>query len=208
MEFLQQQEEIASFMRRLYDRGLTTTSGGNISLRVGENLFLVTASQTDKGRMRSEDVGLVDAAGNSLEPGFKVSMETGMHLSVYKTRPDVQAIVHAHPVFATAFGISGKTVNCNLMGEARAVCSEPAFAAYRLMGTQALAKVVALAAQKANIVLMQNHGVLAMGKSLLQAFDRLEVFEASAKLTFITGILGDGKSLTHEELKQIDALFK
>ena len=207
MNFQKQKEEVAYFMRRLYDKGLTTTSGGNISLKVGDNQILLTASQTDKGKMAAVDVGLVHFDGKSENAKFKASMETGMHLAVYQMRKDVQAIVHAHPVFATAFAISNKMVNCKLMGEARAICGEPAVAAYKLMGTKGLAEAVAKAAQHSNIVLMQNHGVLAVGKSLLEAFDRLEVFEASAKLTFITGILGDSKELSKEELKQIDNLF-
>jgi len=207
MHFQKQKEEFAYFMRRLYDKGLTTTSGGNISFKVENNKILVTASQTDKGRMNADDIGLVHLDGKSGESNFNPSMETGMHLAVYKARKDVKAIVHAHPIFATAFAISNKAVNCNLMGEARAICGEPAIAEYKLMGTTGLANVVAQAAKNANIVLMQNHGVLAVGKNLLEAFDRLEVFEASAKLTFITGILGGQKELTKEELGQIDALF-
>ncbi|MCF6171408.1 MAG: class II aldolase/adducin family protein [Bacteroidales bacterium] len=207
MNHQEQKEEVAYFMRRLYSKGLTTTSGGNISLKIGENQILLTASQTDKGRMAVDDIGLVDFNGKSRNPDFEASMETGMHLAVFKARKDVQAIVHAHPVFATAFGISAKKVNCNLMGEARAICGEPATAAYKLMGTAGLANEIAKAAIHSNIILMQNHGVLAVGKSLLEAFDRLEVFEASAKLTFITGLLGDSKELTKEELGEIDALF-
>jgi len=207
MNFQKQKEEVAYFMRRLYDKGLTTTSGGNISLKVDENQILITASQTDKGRMNAGDIGLVNIDGKYDESAFKASMETGMHLAVYQARKDVKAIVHAHPVFATAFAISDKTVNCKLMGEARAVCGEPATAEYKLMGTKSLAEVVAKAALHSNIVLMQNHGVLAVGNSLLEAFDRLEVFEASAKLTFITGLLGNRKELSQEELGQIDALF-
>jgi len=94
------------------------------------------------------------------------------------------------------------------MGEAWAVCGEAAFANYKLMGTSALAETVARAAGNANIVLMENHGVLAVGTSLLEAFDRLEVFEASAKLTFITEIIGNRKELSLDQLKQIDALFE
>ena len=207
MNHQKQKEEVAYFMRRLYDKGLTTTSGGNISLKVDEDQILITASQTDKGRMNADDIGLIHFDGKSTDSHFKASMETGMHLALYKARKNVQAIVHAHPVFATAFAISNKTVNCKLMGEARAICGEPAIAEYKLMGTKSLAEVVAKAALHSNIVLMQNHGVLAVGNSLLEAFDRLEVFEASAKLTFITGLLGNRKELTKEELGQIDALF-
>lgn len=207
MDFLREREEVAYFMRRLYNKNLTTTSGGNISLRVGENQYLVTASQTDKGRMSHHDVGLVNPDGKSIATRFNASMETGMHLAVFKQRKDAYAIVHAHPIFATAFAITNQTVNCKLMGEARAICGEAAIAQYKLMGTTELARVVAQATEKANIVQMENHGVLAVGNSLLEAFDRLEVFEASAKLTFITEIMGSVKELSPEQLNQIDALF-
>ena len=85
-------------MRRLYRKGLTTTSGGNISLRITDDIIAITPSATDKGRMRWKEVGLMTIPGENLTPGLKPSIESAMHLSIYKRKSDTKAIIHAHPV--------------------------------------------------------------------------------------------------------------
>jgi len=206
MDFNIEKEEVAYFMRRLYTQQLTTTSGGNISLKSGDHI-LITPSQTDKARIKSAEIGILSITGENLTPQLKPSMESKMHLAIYNKRPDVKAIVHAHPVFATSFCISKKEIKTNLAGEAWAVIGTPVKADYRLMGTQDLAYVVSEASLNGNVILLENHGVLAVGSSLLQAYDRLEVTEAAAKMTFITDLLGERKELSEMELKEIDKLF-
>ena len=103
MDYTKEREEVASFMRRLYRQFLTTTSGGNISFRAADGNIVITASQSDKGEQSPENVGIVTPDGTSLTPHLKLSIETGMHLAIYAARPDVMAIVHAHPVTATLF---------------------------------------------------------------------------------------------------------
>lgn len=200
-------KEIAYFMRRLYKRGLTTTSGGNISMKLANGLILITASQTDKGRMKASDVGITDLHGRSVSGKMRLSMETGMHLAVYKSRPDVHAIVHAHPPVATSFAVAHKTINVDLMGESRAIVGKLAEAPYKLMGTQALAEAVAANIQTANAVLLANHGVLTVGKSLLEAFDRLEVLESCAKVELLSNLIGRSYPLSQEELQAIDKMM-
>ncbi len=200
-------KEIAYFMRRLYKQGLTTSSGGNISFRLDENV-LITPSQTDKGRMKASEIGMTDLHGNSLSTQYKLSMETGMHLAVYKARPDVKAIVHAHPVTATSFAVAHQTIDCSLLGEARAIIGEPVLASYQLMGTQKLAYEVAKAILHGNVVLMENHGILAVGNSLLEAFDRLEVLEACARVNILTKLIGNAVGLSAHELAAIDKMMQ
>ena len=206
MELIKERERVANFMRRLYEQKLTTASGGNVSLRVGEKV-LITASQTDKAKIIGEQVGVITLEGKNLSPRLKISMEYKMHTAIYSKRPDVKAIVHAHPVMATAFGIAGKTINTGISGEFRAMLGEPVLAPYALMGTQDLADAVSDAALGSNVVVMENHGVLAVGKTLFQAYDRMEVLEACARMNFITGLLGNTKTLTQTELQAIDQLF-
>lgn len=207
MDFTKEKEETAYFMRRLYEQKLTTTSGGNVSLRVGDEV-LITPSQLDKGRMKPEEIGLITMEGENLTPHLKVSMESKMHLAIYNKRKDVKAIVHAHPVYATSFAIAGKEIKTNIAGEAWAIIGKPVFAPYALMGSQYLADNVGAAALKGNCILMGNHGVLAVGADLLQAFDRLEVLEAAAKMNLITKLIGSSKELSPEELKEISSLFE
>ncbi|NOX46524.1 MAG: class II aldolase/adducin family protein [Chlorobi bacterium] len=207
MDFTKEKEEVAYFMRRLYEQKLTTTSGGNVSLRVGDTA-LITPSQLDKGRIKAEEIGVITLDGENLTPHLKISMESKMHMAIYHNRKDVKAIVHAHPVFATSFAIAGKEIKTSLAGEAWAVLGKTAFAPYALMGSQNLADNVGAAALKGNCILMENHGILCVGENLLQAFDRLEVLEAAAKMNLITQLLGNSKELPTEELKEISLLFE
>jgi L-fuculose-phosphate aldolase len=207
MEYIEHQKVVAYFMRRLYERNLTTTSGGNVSMRV-DDLILITASQTDKANIDESQIGIVSITGENMTQNLKISMEAKMHQAVYQSRPDVKAIVHAHPVFATSFAIAGKEIKTNLSGESRAILGKPVMAAYALMGTRELADKVAKASLSGNVILMENHGILTVGESLLQAYDRMEVIEAAAKMTFITSILGNAKELSERELNAIDKLFE
>ncbi|MDP2238170.1 MAG: class II aldolase/adducin family protein [Bacteroidales bacterium] len=197
---------IAYFMRRLYKQGLTTTSGGNISVRAGDYI-LVTPSQTDKGRMKAREIGILDMNGINQNPELKLSMETGMHLAVYAARPDVMAIVHAHPPTATAFAVAQKKIDTTLMGESWAILGDIALAPYALMGTPQLAQQVAEAAKNSEVVMMVNHGILAVGKSLLEAFDRIEVLENCAKVNLIVNNLGAINPLSKLQLEAIDKLM-
>lgn len=193
-------------MQRLYRMGLTTTSGGNISA-VWNKLTLITPSQTDKGNMKAREIGIIDDDGNNLTPSLTLSMETGMHRAIYKSRPDVKAIVHAHPPFATAFAVAGKEIDTRLMGESWAVLQQPVIAPYALMGSDELAQKVAEAARQSDIILMANHGVVATGRTLLEAFDRIEVLENCAKVNVIVKLLGSSNSLDTQQQSAINQLF-
>ncbi|MFA6294053.1 MAG: class II aldolase/adducin family protein [Victivallales bacterium] len=200
-------EEVAYFMRRLYEQGLTTTSGGNLSVRFSDDEILVTPSASDKGRMKGSEIGIMSPCGKILSK-FKPSIESSMHLKIYEARPDVKAIVHAHPVVASTFAATDARINCRLLAESYAILGRPAYAPYRLMGTGKLAEIVAEAAKSANCIIMENHGALTVGKSLLEAFDRLEVLETCAKMTLISEgflkknirLLGDGELLDIDRL--------
>jgi len=185
--FRKQRKEVAQIMNRLYKQHLTTTSGGNVSQRKG-NIVIITPSQTDKGRMKTKDVGIVTIDGNNLTPKLKPTMELAMHLAIYKQRPDILAIVHAHPVYATALSASEGLIETDVTGETSVILGNPAFAEYRTMGTIELAQTIAEKSQNSNIILMQHHGIVTLGTNLLQAFNRLEVLEIAAQTTVIRKI--------------------
>jgi L-fuculose-phosphate aldolase len=202
-----ERKDVARFMRRLYRHGLTTTSGGNISLRISENLIAITPSATDKGSLRWEEVGLLTMKGENLTPDLKPSIESEMHLSIYKKK-DVKAIVHAHPTFATAFTAMKNKININLIAEACAILEEPVFVPYALMGTKMLAEMVSKYIDKSDILLLENHGILTVGANLLQAFDKIEVLENAARMTLIVDFAGNKKSLSKEKIQEIEKLFR
>lgn len=203
-----QRKAVAGFMRRLYKRGLTTTSGGNISLRINEDLIVITPSATDKGRMRWKEVGIMTITGENLTPTLRPSIESEMHLSIYRSKKEVTAIVHAHPLFATAFTSMKSKINTALTAEARAICGEPLLVPYALMGSHNLAEAASEAITKSEILLLENHGILTAGNSLLQAFDRLEVLENAAKMTLIVEFTGKKKPIGKYRLSEIDKIFR
>jgi L-fuculose-phosphate aldolase len=203
-------KQVASFMRRLYSRGLTTASGGNISFHTGEEI-LITPSAIDKAVVKGRQIGIMDVDGKNLTPDLKLSIESAMHAAIYKVRPDVKAIVHAHPPVATSFTAMQKSINCSLIAEARAILGEPVMAPYALMGTAGLAEVTAHTASGSkplpNVILLQNHGIVCLGKDLLTAFDRMEVLEAAARMTVLTSVMGSTNQLTTEQKAAIDAMM-
>ncbi len=207
-KFKKQRKEVARFMKRLYRLGLTTTSGGNISLRVSEDVIVITPSATDKGRMKWKEVGVMSILGENLTPDLKPSIEFALHLNIYKKRRDVSVIVHAHPVFASSFTAMKCEINTSLTAEARAICGTPKFVPYALMGSAELADIVAENSADADILLLENHGVLTTGPDLLKAFDKLEVLENAAKMTLIVEMKGKKSMLSPSRIREIDRLFR
>jgi L-fuculose-phosphate aldolase len=207
-KYKSQRKTVARFMRRLYKHGLTTTSGGNISLRLSDELILITPSATDKGRMRWKEVGIVNILGDNLTPHLKPSIETAMHLSIYKKKREVLAIVHAHPLFASLFTTIKAKINTNLTAEAKALLGDPVFVPYALMGSSALAEAASMNIVKSDILLLENHGILTTGSNLLQAFDKIEVLENAAKMTLLTEMTGKKRPLNKARILEIEKLFR
>jgi L-fuculose-phosphate aldolase len=202
-----QRHQVASFMRRLYHQHLTTSLGGNVSMKLSDGIVLITPSGIDKGMITGDEVGILGQDGTNHTPHLKLSMEAPMHLAVYKKRMDVSAVVHAHPPTASAFAASHEKINCRLIAETRLMLKEPALAPYARMGTEDLANNVSNAIEKTDSVLMENHGVLTVGASLVLALERLEVLESAAKITLITKQLGNAKEMSCDQLEEIDQVF-
>ena len=207
-KYKKERKEVAHFMRRLYKHGLTTTSGGNISLRISDEIILITPSATDKGRMNWKDVAILNIFGENLTPDLRPSIETPMHLSIYKKKEDVLAVVHAHPVFASLFTAIKSKINTSLTAEARAILGEPLLIRYAVMGSEALADVVSENVIKSDILLLENHGILTTGSNLVQAFDKVEVLENAAKMTLMTEKTGRKKPLDRISIMELERLFR
>ena len=195
-------------MRRLYKQGLTTTSGGNISIRANDDIIIISPSGTDKGRMKWKEAGIMNMLGENLTPELKLSTEYEMHLMIYRIRQDVNAIVHAHPLFSTSFTAMKHSIDTSLTAEARAICGEPRLVPYALTGTKELAELAAENIEHSDILLLENHGILTTGAGILEAFDRLEVLEQAAKMTLITELCGRKKPLGKIRLRELDRMFR
>lgn len=208
MEYIKEKKETARTMGRLYERNLTTCSGGNISFRVTEDIVVITPSALDKASLDSDTIAVITMNGENLTPHLKTSIETEMHLEIFRRRPDVKAVVHAHPIHASLFTATDKKLRTDLLAEARYILGEPVIAPYALMGTKDLAISVGDAFKDLNtkVVLMENHGVITVGSSLFQAYDRIEVLEAAARMSLMGELLGGAKKLSAQRLAAIDAM--
>ncbi|MBO4614251.1 MAG: class II aldolase/adducin family protein [Bacteroidales bacterium] len=199
---------VAETMRRLYDRRLTTVSGGNVSMRNAEGYVFITASQSDKSCIDMRKVIILSPEGDNLTPKLKPSMETQMHLSIYKSRPDVFAIVHSHPVYASTFAVAEMAVDSAITGEARYMLGNVGMVEYHLMGSPELADACAKVMSSANAAIMAKHGAITLGKTLFEAFDRMEVLENTAHINYNLRTIGCSSRLSDEQINDIDNFGK
>ncbi|PKP22403.1 MAG: aldolase [Bacteroidetes bacterium HGW-Bacteroidetes-21] len=205
---IQAKADVAAYMQRLYNKGLTTCSGGNISIRLSKNQIAITPSGVDKSFLTSDDIIICDMSGKAIKAKHKASMETAMHLAIYKARPDVHAVVHAHPPYATAFSTTNHEINTALTGETRALLGKPETATYACMGSSKLAESAGKASLKTNTILLSNHGAITLGTNIFEAYNRMEVLEAAAHVCYISKMLGKEKPLSSKQTKDIDTFFK
>jgi len=199
--YLHPRDEIEQTMRRIYRYRMTTTSGGNLSIRDGAGDIWITPASLDKGALRRDDVVRVRPDG-SHDGASRPSSELPLHQAVYRERPDLGAIVHAHPVALVAFSIVHEVPDPRLFHQAWNVCGEGGFAPYRLPGSDALGESVAGAfAAGRNCVILENHGVVVGGRDLAEAFRRFETFEFVGKTAIKSRLLGrEAMHLTTDDL--------
>ena len=194
-------DEICQLMERIYRYRMTTTSGGNLSIREENGDIWITPARVDKGGLRRSDIVLVRADG-TVEGEEPPSSELPLHQAVYRARPDVHGIVHAHPVALVAFSLVHEVPDARLFHQAWQVCGVGGFARYALPGSAALGDVVAgTFAEGYDCVILENHGVVTAGGDLQEAFRRFETFEFTGKTIIKARLLGrEIRYLTDEEL--------
>jgi L-fuculose-phosphate aldolase len=191
---------IMQTMERIYRYRMTTTSGGNLSVRDDNGDIWISPARVDKGNLTRNDIVCVRPDGTSagLHPP---SSEFPFHQAIYAARPDIQAIVHAHPVALVAFSISRRIPDTRLFHQARQVCGDVGFAPYALPGSQKLgANIAESFRQGYHCVILENHGVVVGGDSLPHAFQRFETLEFTAKTIIKAGMLGDVRYLNADQL--------
>ncbi len=199
-------EEVAYFMRRLYTQKLTTTSGGNISMKLSDGTVLITPSGSDKGRMKGSEIGRMDLEGDIIGDPFKPTIESRMHLEIYKRRPDVTAVVHAHPPCCTAFASAGAGLDTALLAEAVLILGRVPLVEYGTPSTEEVPEKLELHLGRNLAFLLSNHGALTLGQTAAEAADRMETLEFLARVTLISRILGGERPLNEEQLKKVLAI--
>jgi L-fuculose-phosphate aldolase len=183
-------EQICDVGRRLWHRAYVDGNGGNISIRIGENIALCTPTLVSKGFMKPEDICLVDLEGKQLLGNKKRTSEILMHLQIMKAQPKAKAVVHCHPPHATAFAVAGVEPPTCMIPEIEVFIGKVPLAPYETPGTPAMGAKVAALVDKHNTVLMANHGVVAWSHSVEDAYFKMEIIEAYCRTIVVASQLG------------------
>lgn len=198
-------QEMCEIGRRVYDRGMVAANDGNFSVKLSDNEFLCTPTGVSKGFMTPEYICKIDAEGKLLEANgdFKPSSEMKMHMRVYKERPDVQAVVHAHPPYATTFAAARIPLEQPVLSEAVLTLGRVPVAAYGTPSTQEVPDAVAEYLPYYDAMLLANHGALTYGDSLINAYHKMESVEFYARLLYQVRLIGGAKELTPKQVEDI-----
>lgn len=186
----------------LYERSYVVSSDGNISIRLDENAVLATPTMMCKGRMREEDLALTDMQGKPLSDK-RASSELAMHLLIYNERPDVRAVCHAHPPHGTAFAVAGLPIDKPILSEVILTLGCVPLTDYGTPSTDELTEAMRPFVKHHNALLMANHGAVAYGDNLWQAFDRLETLEHTAKIAILAKALGGANDLPGDAIEKL-----
>lgn len=201
-DLLHPRDQIVATMERIYGHDMTTTSGGNISVRDENGDIWMTPARVDKGALRARDIVRISPDG-TLDGIHPPSSESPFHLSIYAARPDVKAIIHAHPGALVSFSICGQVPDTRLFPEGWNVCGKVAFAPYALPGSKKLGEnIAAQFASEAHpdCVLLENHGIVVGGGDLATAFARFETLEFTAQTILAARQLGEVRYLSEAQL--------
>lgn len=194
-------EQLVEIMNRIYYSGMTTLSGGNLSIRDQNGGIWITPSGIDKGSLRPDGIIRIKPDGTVIGP-HKPSSELPFHRAIYEKRPDLRAVVHAHTPALVSFSITQKVPDTRVIPQANRVCGPVGYAPYALPGSEQLGESIAAAfVDGCHVVILENHGVAAAGENLLDAFHRLETLNYCARTWIKAKTLGEVSTLTDDQLK-------
>lgn len=193
-------EQIVMLINRVYQKGLTTTSGGNLSILDSEGVIWITPSGIDKGSLTPSDICKVLPDGTVIGK-HKPSVELPFHKLVYQTRSDVSAVLHAHPPALVSYSLIREIPNVNIIPTPSQVCGKVGIADYEVPGSDLLAQRIVDEIKKGyNAVIMENHGVITCAESLFEAFKKFETLNFAASLGITASTLGKPEVLTDEQI--------
>ena len=194
--------EIVRVGQLLYERSYVVSSDGNVSIRLDDGRIIATPTQTCKGRMTEDSLAVTDIEGQPLSDK-RASSELAMHLLIYRERADVKAVCHAHPPHGSAFAVAGLAIDQPVLSEVILTLGCVPLAEYGTPSTDELTEAMQPLVRNHNALLMANHGAVAYGADVWQAFDRLETLEHTAKITILARILGGARNLPTDAIEKL-----
>ena len=197
--------EIVRVCRRLYERGLIAGPDGNVSVRIARDHVVATPRGFSKADVEEHDLVLLTLEGTKIGGKHEASSEIAMHLAAYRARPDVFAVVHAHPPVATAFAVSGQGLPGDVLPELVLQVGEVPLVPYATPGTDALPDAMKPFLPNYDAFLLANHGVTTLGRTLMEAHQRMESVEHSANILLTARLLGRVNALGVEDVRVLEA---
>jgi len=198
--------EILRYCKMLHEHSLIAATDGNVSVRISQNSVMITPTCLCKGMLSAEDLVVVDMQGHKLLGFRDVSSEVDMHMTVYRLRPDVNAVVHAHPPTATGFAACGLALDQALISEVLLSLGAVPLAHYATPGTSELSESLEPLIPHHDAVLMANHGVVTYGGNIEQAYMNMETVEHFAKIALVVKQLGCASPLRGEQISKLDEM--
>lgn len=202
----QLRKQIVAIGKEAHARGLVAASDGNISARLGRDRLLITPSGLSLGRLKIADMVVIDLGGRLLSGHGKASSEYRLHLAVYEERPDVQAIVHAHPPIANGFTFAGQPLQACVVPEVVATLGNIPTTEYATPSTQEGADVIRRYIRDHDAVMLQRHGSVTVGKTIVDAYHKLEKLEHTAQVLLVAHQLGRVQALSANEVARLAEL--
>ena len=203
--------QLIGICHSLYAKGFVAATDGNVSARMENGNVLTTRTSVNKGMVRAEDLVETDMSGNPVpskgnSPTVRPSTEIGMHLFIYSRRPDVRAIVHAHPPYATGFATAGIALDRCIAPEVIVGLGAIPLASYATPSTAEVAASLEPLVKTADAILLANHGVVTYGKNLSDAYYKMEKVEHTAHVSFVARMLGGEKILSQTDIAKLMAI--
>ncbi|MCC8088766.1 MAG: class II aldolase/adducin family protein [Rikenellaceae bacterium] len=205
-KFMHPAEQITVIIGRIYRSGMTTTSGGNISIKDENGDIWITPSAIDKGNLTEKDIMCIKKDGTIVGP-HKPSSEHPFHRAIYDMRPEVTAVIHAHPPALVSFSIVHEVPDTNIIPQAKSICGKVGFAPYDVPGSEELGQKIAKEFKNnpgIKAVIMENHGVVLCGTDMMDAYERFETLEFCARTIIKAKTLGNPTYLTDDQIGQFE----
>jgi L-fuculose-phosphate aldolase len=199
----QLRDDITQVGKLMFDKGWIAANDGNITIRLEENLILATPTGVSKGMITPGDLILCDLDGNKLCGERECTSEMAMHLTIYRLRPDIRSVLHAHPPVATGFATAGRALNLGLLPEIVIRLGSVPLCDYGLPGTPALTEGMLPYIPKYEALLMANHGVVCYGTDVFDAYFKMESVEHFARIALVAELLGGPKVLPRVEIQKL-----
>lgn len=207
IQYIHPADQLVMFMQRIYDKRLTTMSGGNLSIRDDDGNIWITPAGVDKGTLTRRDIICVKPDGTVIGP-HKPSSELPFHISVYRMRSDLNAVLHAHPPALVAFSIVRRCPSLDLIPTVRRICPNVKIATYAVPGSEELgANVGKVFAEGSDIAILENHGVCIGAPDMFTAFQRFETLNYTASLEVLARKVGSIRELPDEAYHKSETKF-